>query len=115
MAYITLTDDQAIEFQDAVDNLDGTVDFQYSGRGMYGDTCVGIVARDTASILLHLLRNLPDEIADLFDGVEVRSDSMGLDEIVYFPAINTEYDPDDDDDDEYDPDDDDDEYNPDED
>ena len=68
----------------------------YSGRGMFGRECLGIVGKTVA-----------DVTADLFDGLDgldlpdmdaafnelsaalrsSRTDSMGMDVIVYFPEI----------------------------
>ena len=68
----------------------------YSGRGMFGRECLGIVGKTVA-----------DVTADLFDGLDAldlpdsdaayrevsaalrasRTDSMGMDVIVYFPEI----------------------------
>lgn len=63
----------------------------YSGRGMYGKRCLAIeVARGN---VLELAADLMEEVhedniqalADVFRNA--RTDSLGLDEIVYFPEV----------------------------
>jgi len=55
----------------------------YSGRGMYGRTCLGIVVSGIGKIF-----HLGAEVGDLaFDVETVCADSMGFDSIVYFPEI----------------------------
>jgi len=66
----------------------------YSGRGMYGDQCVGVTGSNTHQILAQIIIGLCElgadgvEAADHFtrDGA-VRSDSLGMDGIVYFPRL----------------------------
>lgn len=61
----------------------------YSGRGMYGKECFGIVVESTAEavkFLIALARNLEAELADeLADNWT--TDSMGYGTIVYFPRF----------------------------
>jgi len=59
----------------------GTVRTSYSGRGMYGKTCVGIVC-DNASECL--------EVAGAHGIRGGVVDSMGLSVIVYWPKISAE-------------------------
>lgn len=67
----------------------------YSGRGMYGRSCVGVVVpRDVSSfqlaaaIAVALLDEEDGErdVEDLAD-LRVSEDAMGLDTIVYFPRV----------------------------
>ena len=70
----------------------------YSGRGMFGRQCLGITAKDALTVAVDLfdgLRYAPLDEADL-DAAhedlaqalrEARTDSMGMDVIVYFPDI----------------------------
>lgn len=66
----------------------------YSGRGMYGDTCFGVVAGGDGAVAAFLV-----DLADFndFNDTEfsetvkemarsMRTDSMGLDMIAYFPG-----------------------------
>lgn len=64
----------------------------YSGRGMFGRTCLGVIVRKGDSYmeflmkLTHYLCQQGVEDVDLsLDGVSI--DSLGLDMIVYFPHI----------------------------
>lgn len=53
----------------------------YSGRGMFGETCVGIGTND------------PDEVIHLAKSKKIQGevrDSMGLSVIVYWPSINAD-------------------------
>ena len=56
----------------------GKVEARYSGRGMFGDTCVGIVCRDP-------LRTIEEAAARGLRGAH--QDQMGLDHIVYWPHL----------------------------
>lgn len=61
----------------------------YSGRGMYGAGCFGIVAEDVAEVVPILRKALGAEAAmDLLEGTV--TDSMGRDIIVYFPSVTVE-------------------------
>jgi hypothetical protein len=70
----------------------------YSGRGMFGDTCIGIVCGNTSILLVHLTMwltnahrdNVNNEygIESLIDAVSgCKTDSVGYDNILYFPQI----------------------------
>lgn len=60
--------------------VNGKVYEHYSGRGMFGDDCMGVICSDINKCLLQAgnlcLKN-------------VRTDNMGLDYIVYFPSIKS--------------------------
>lgn len=66
---------------------------EYSGRGMYGDKCLGLVGsigRIVGDIVEACLsEDIPTEsreyIADAVRGM--RTDSMGRDSVVYFPSV----------------------------
>ena len=61
----------------------------YSGRCMYGNKCIGIVAKNPVDIIvglvIFLMEHDEEDLAKKFVGS--RSDNMGLDMIQYFPAI----------------------------
>ena len=66
----------------------------YSGRYMYGRKCPGIVCEDPMMVMLELA----DHILDT-EGVQnslvgmlgcPRTDSLGLDRILYFPVVDEE-------------------------
>jgi hypothetical protein len=64
----------------------------YSGRGMFGKKCMGIVVKQDYSYLEMLVELTRFLDAHLYDDVEcklegVSCDSLGLDTIVYFPNI----------------------------
>ena len=72
----------------------GDVKFRskYSGRGMFGKSCVGFVSSTPLTDLVQLVEfiiNEGYESASYYLG-EVGQDSMGFDTIVYFPNISME-------------------------
>lgn len=62
--------------------------FQYSGRFMYGQTCLGLVGN--LNTLIEFIQWIVPEISELAesDMSNVRSDNMGLDMIYYWPDIH---------------------------
>ena len=72
----------------------------YSGRAMYGNTCVGVSGDDPMSFIVECMRNFmdmgdTDYASDFFELLQHhKTDSMGRGMIVYFPrwAIDTEED-----------------------
>ena len=63
----------------------------YSGRFMYGRTCVGIVIDDRVYEIIVALCDFLHEsgiecVSDML-GI-IHSDSMGLSQIIYFPDLN---------------------------
>jgi hypothetical protein len=85
-----LTSEQCELIRDFVENNGDSIRKQYSGRSMYGKYCFGIVCDNAYSTLMYLTqmlmendeRNLIEEMASM-----IRSDSMGLSKILYFPRI----------------------------
>lgn len=79
----------------------------YSGRGMYGDTCVSItISRDDneAGVVAAIMTAAVEGATDLEDAVnktielgrvfaDSSTDSMGRDTILYFPRMKTSYRP----------------------
>ena len=71
----------------------------YSGRGMYGKSCVGFVTGDWGDFiggLVELVRDHGDE--DWFNDIDwsiVHSDSMGFSTIIYLPYLKVSDLPDD--------------------
>ena len=63
----------------------------YSGRCMYGRQCVGIICDDVIGVLLKLcdyLYNFIEDDESLEDYLgDPKSDSLGLNRILYFPKI----------------------------
>lgn len=60
----------------------------YSGRAMYGKECLGIVHSTTGELLRFALA-LNEEDPESREWLEqgTRNDSMGLDEITYWPQV----------------------------
>ena len=65
------------------DELYGTVRSDYSGRGMYGEVCYGVVADVEYDEAIAQATRL--------DLPRPRIDSMGQNLIIYFPTIEGEY------------------------
>lgn len=81
------------------DACDGRPDFGYSGRGMYGDRCAGIVVENDLKAAMQIGAFLERELADDEDFQEtydnffrrsMKMDSMGHDYIIYWPHISVE-------------------------
>jgi len=70
----------------------------YSGRGMYGKTCVGVVVDSTTEVAPILFEEYKeaegdDEYRALLDALlstAPHTDSMGLSMIVYWPGVRVE-------------------------
>lgn len=89
-----LTTEQLEILTDAIDRT-GVELRPYSGRGMYGDSCVGIVPNtDTARYFMHLaqilIENGEEETLDLLMRSPSREDSLGKGVIIYFPTLLVE-------------------------
>lgn len=84
-----LTPDQLQIIMSTAERFDGDVR-SYSGRGMYGKTCLGIVA-DSAqfvmSFILDVQQDDPD-LAAILSSQPMRTDDMGLSIILYWPGIS---------------------------
>lgn len=88
-----LTEDQLIEIADEASYY-GDVEpyLKYSGRGMYGDTCVGF-SGDVNEMLLGLAASQVLGVDDARTlATKARSDSMGMGVIIYFPGVSLESD-----------------------
>lgn len=85
------TKDQIEALQEVADEIGGKFRKSYSGRCMYGRSCVGIVTDDPIACI--------EEAAS--KGIKgAKMDNMGLSSIVYWPDIESNDNGDDDDDDE---------------
>lgn len=99
------------KFSDLIDQYitEGYVDIRtdYSGRGMFGDPCLGVVvpsdqSKEKLSLILAMVLKMEDEddggitfaaheLLEILDGLPgMRSDNMGLDVIYYWPSIKVE-------------------------
>jgi len=72
---------------------------QYSGRYMYGDTCPGLVVKTLGDLIRLDLVGKVNARNDLTDGAKrvlvgifasPKTDDMGKDKIVYWPALESE-------------------------
>lgn len=61
----------------------------YSGRGMFGKTCVGVVCDDPISTVVEIADAIRDNGFDCASTElgAIRQDSMGLSRIIYFPNL----------------------------
>jgi len=64
----------------------------YSGRGMYGKECLGVVCKNERQVISKIIEALANEsINDHFDVSDAFSefykDNLGSNTIVYFPGI----------------------------
>jgi hypothetical protein len=69
---------------------DGNLEFEvrsYSGRGMYGDSCIAVVGDLSAWTLALALADINGGNIDLFDLPAPREDSMGLGYVYYWPNL----------------------------
>jgi hypothetical protein len=73
--------------EEIAQEVEGSVRADYSGRGMFGDSCVGIVAHNLLELGVAISRLVEDE--ELRDELISNSstDSMGYDTIVYWGRV----------------------------
>jgi hypothetical protein len=71
----------------------------YSGRSMYGKTCIGFDTdsnQNLFSLGIDLARFLSEnseyDLLEAFQNTTIKSDSMGMGDIVYFPKMEIEVD-----------------------
>lgn len=64
----------------------GEVDRNYSGRGMYGETCLGVVISDSS--IFDLMFDVYDETG--YRLPDPHTDAMGMDTIYYWPGLKVE-------------------------
>lgn len=101
----TLTQQQADTIREACYNLCDARPMAYSGRAMYGTTCLGVVmdGDETFTLAVEIYKEDPD-LARLLADKPSRADSMGRDKVViYWESVRVDgTDLDDDDEDEED-------------
>lgn len=91
-ALTTLTPDQADMFEYAALEADLDIYPDYSGRGMYGRRCLGVVGSDAQSLfrLAATLAHQGDDGVDILTALadhQLASDNMGLQRIWYWPWV----------------------------
>lgn len=86
-----LTAENLASLRDVVENqLGDTLYTGYSGRGMYGTTCIGIVATAIDHAMFNLglrLGQADPELAESLADERIELDSLGLSTIAYWPNV----------------------------
>jgi hypothetical protein len=59
----------------------------YSGRGMYGKSCVGVVVEEVMPAIADLVLGCEDTEQAYLLIDRVKSDNMGCDTILYWPSV----------------------------
>lgn len=64
----------------------------YSGRGMNGDTCIGVTTRNPARVAMDIGAAWYNETGDFppRDVYNLTTDQMGTTQILYWPALHTD-------------------------
>lgn len=81
----TLTPDQIEDIQTLVSNFDNAEVRSYSGRNMYGRSCLGIDMESMTDAFCFALSVQDEDLALLLDSPAF--DNMGRGIIVYFPNV----------------------------
>lgn len=88
---MTLTQSQLHDFENLADEIDGQTYENYSGRGMYGKTCMGITVENLEKALFKLGREYENyEFSKELYRFE--TDNLGRSFIIYFPRLQKEVD-----------------------
>ena len=94
----SLTETQVRLLNDFADNCNADIR-SYSGRGMYGDNCLGIDCNNPVAVFGELIYFLMDDhcdeeieeeakdLAETLTNTRIETDSMGRGSILYFPNI----------------------------
>jgi hypothetical protein len=87
-----LTQEQMLALKYFCDDYDYDLRKDYSGRGMYGSTCIGIVTDTNPFALALEMVEAAEEYDDFpietFKKAAPRTDNMGLSSIIYFSCIH---------------------------
>ena len=88
---MTLTLSQIDDFENLAWDIGGEVYEDYSGRGMFGKTCLGITVENLEKSIFKLGKESADydfskELANF------QTDSLGRSFIIYFPKLQKEVD-----------------------
>lgn len=85
---ITLSFEDMEKLEAIAENIEGSIYPDYSGRGMFGEKCVGITTDGSADLLtlgIELAETFGDKARDI--ARRASWDSMGLGQIVYFRGV----------------------------
>lgn len=86
-----LSNNQLNDFENLAFDIGGEVYENYSGRDMYGKTCMGITVDNLYKALFNLGRESENyDFAKELERLEV--DNLGRSYIIYFPRIQKEVD-----------------------
>lgn len=87
-----ITKEEVIEALEDAGLDEENIRWDYSGRGMFNETCFGFTGSDSDLIqfAIYLARLTPGR--DLYWMSNFRSDSLGMDTIYYWPGISFEED-----------------------
>lgn len=96
MSRFELTTEEYRMLQEIVEGsfVDGSLRASYSGRGMYGDGCFGVICDSPAEAMGRIVFELcvnfqrEDLAEELLDGMQ--TDSMGRGAILYWPGVTVE-------------------------
>jgi len=81
-----LTYDEYDAIEKAAESVNGRIYAEYSGRGMFGDKCVGVVLKDEGD-LFRFSAYLDDDLVERLGSPEM--DALGLAVIAYWPRFTT--------------------------
>jgi len=92
MRQITLTEEQTEAIEAWCDDNDVTLRLGYSGRGMNGESCIGIVTDEdpvqaSVNLSTYLAKAFPDDEAFLAEMRRMGRDNMGQSTIIYWPRV----------------------------
>lgn len=88
---MTLTSAQFNDFESLIWDIDGEIYENYSGRGMFGKTCLGVTVENLEKALFLIGR----ESSGYSFGEELarfKTDNLGRSYIIYFPKIQKQVD-----------------------
>ncbi len=91
---MTLTSSQFDDFENLAWDIGGEVYENYSGRGMFGKTCLAITVDELENALFRLGRESGDCSFSSFSDylANFRTDNLGRSFIIYFPKLQKEVD-----------------------
>jgi hypothetical protein len=91
---VYLNDNEIFVLEEFANENSFKIRLDYSGRGMFGKNCVGFVGQSLDDIKSELIEYIRDNfeghsklISKIKNGKTTQFDSMGLDDIAYFPSL----------------------------
>lgn len=90
---MTLTKTQLDDFNNLAWDISGEVYEDYSGRGMFGKSCMGITVENVEKAIFLLGKWAAENETGFTSELErFQTDSMGRSSIIYFPKIQKQID-----------------------